>query len=931
VDELVNDTDSIERLAADYVSKVRQGERPTSSDLRDRHPDFSGDIEGFVETLSVLEEASYRRRAKRPATCVTDVSGQRLKTLGGFQLIREISRGGMGILYEAEQKSLQRRVAVKVLPPSPLLTDVDRKRFEREGVASARLHHSNIVPVFGTGVEQGVRFCVMQFIDGASLDRLIAALRNRAGIDRSSVEDNRAANGDLDKTSTTLDLLLSPSLVPSNHSPEASSIAKKVASPGGDHSATRTAQSVSDLSECYWKNVAYIGARIASALDHAHSQGVLHRDIKPGNLILDRDGHVWLSDFGLAKIQDQGNLTGTDNLLGTLRYTPPEQFAGRFDQRSDVYGLGMTLYELCTLMPGFLATDRRELMHQVVTQRPTSPRALNPKIPRDLETIIVKSIAPEPEYRYQTALEQAADLRNFLEDRPLTAQRESRWKSSLRWCRHHLVETSLAGFSMALLILFLLTVSIWYMRETKLRQSSDENAARTRQALDRVFNSYLPDWTTAATVSAHGAVPITPDSARLLEDLVQFYDDVAQRGSNEADQEPLLVGISALRRVGLIYLRLGDFDRSLSSYEMASSRLNQYVRENPESKLQLEQARVLNELGTAYWTDQRFSEARKEHEKALNLLRYYSISQITKMEIQFELARTLYLIGRRGRRVDGDLSPDFVEPTDQHRSTVYFDPTAEAIEVLELLLDRHPSNREASYLMALCLRENADRSVDDSGELKDERLKLAIQILEQLVNESPDDPKYRFALSTTLQWCFVTTQSPDACNVIAKRIEYAGSLSRQLVFEKPGEWIYAASHMESLLKLSNVLSKAGRIDDSLTVSQDAINSCRDLSLKVEDYRVFLAHAQRRRAEVLLMAKDYGTALVEFDKVILDLDALKNDNSSSLILSVLKNLRMAFDGRARALTALHRQDESQESKLQASFYGKEFEAIAKVTE
>jgi len=174
----------------------------------------------------------------------------------------------------------------------------------------------------------------MQFIDGASLDRLIAALRNRVGIDRSSVEDARAANGDLNKTSTALDLLLSPSLVPSNHSTEPNAIANKVASHGGEHSATRTPQSVSDLPACYWKNVAYIGARIAGALDHAHSQGVLHRDIKPGNLILDRDGHVWLSDFGLAKIQDQGNLTGSDNLLGTLRYTPPEQFAGKSDPRS---------------------------------------------------------------------------------------------------------------------------------------------------------------------------------------------------------------------------------------------------------------------------------------------------------------------------------------------------------------------------------------------------------------------------------------------------------------------------------------------------------------------------------------------------------------------------------------------------------------------
>ena len=177
----------------------------------------------------------------------------------------------------------------------------------------------------------------------------------------------------------------------------------------------------------YWRSVARIGIQVADALQYAHQQGTLHRDIKPANLLLDNRGTVWITDFGLAKLADLDDLTHSGDMVGTLRYMAPEQFEGKADARSDVYNLGLTLYELLTLRPAFDQKDRRRLIRQMTQEEPPRPRKLNPAIPRDLETIVVKAMAADPGHRYQTAGQLAADLRCFLEDRPIRARRASRW------------------------------------------------------------------------------------------------------------------------------------------------------------------------------------------------------------------------------------------------------------------------------------------------------------------------------------------------------------------------------------------------------------------------------------------------------------------------------------------------------------------------
>src|SRR5262249_28725733 len=198
-------------------------------------------------------------------------------------------------------------------------------------------------------------------------------------------------------------------------------------------------------------SVARVGIQVAEALAYAHAQGILHRDIKPSNLLLDAKGTVWVTDFGLAKAEESEGLTQTGDIVGTLRYMAPERFDGRSDPRSDVYGLGATLYELLTLHPPFREPNRVKLIEQVLHESPTPPRQLDRRIPRDLETVVLKAMAREPGQRYTTADQLAEDLRRFTADRPILARRPGAAERAWRWCKRNPVMAALVAAVAALL------------------------------------------------------------------------------------------------------------------------------------------------------------------------------------------------------------------------------------------------------------------------------------------------------------------------------------------------------------------------------------------------------------------------------------------------------------------------------------------------
>ena len=299
--------------------------------------------------------------------------------LGDFRLGREIGRGGIGVVYEARQISLGRRVAVKVLPPASLLDPRQLRRFEIEAQAAAALQHPNIVPVFAYGTERGVAYFAMRLIDGRNLAEIVREFRDRQG----------------------------------------SGLAAR--------------------------DVAEFGRQAAEALDYAHRNDVLHRDIKPSNFLVDAYQRLWIADFGLARIRGDSDLTASGDVLGTLRYLSPEQAKGRreaVDGRSDIYGLGTTLYELLTLRPVYEGDDRAELLIKIVSDEPRFSRKLDAAVPRDLKTIVLKALAKDPAERYATAGELAADLTFFLADQPIRARpptlvsRVTKWASAVLAATH---------------------------------------------------------------------------------------------------------------------------------------------------------------------------------------------------------------------------------------------------------------------------------------------------------------------------------------------------------------------------------------------------------------------------------------------------------------------------------------------------------------
>jgi eukaryotic-like serine/threonine-protein kinase len=487
--EETQDRNPVEVLADEFVERFRRGERPALSEYTEQHPEWAQEIRELFPLLVEMEDV--RSFEDSSLSAPAGLKSSELNQLGDFRIIREIGRGGMGIVYEAEQVSLGRHVALKVLPQQMLLDEQHRRRFDREVKSAARLHHTNIVPVFGVGKQEGLHYYIMQFIRGLGLDQVIEELvqlqangaERKDGPPTAELKIERRHDVSVEQMARSLmSGQLAPTILGEEPSDDFSRpIIATAACSQPSESAGKSTSTVGRLSDTfkisnpsvsvplpgsveekessgncrqatYWHSVARIGRQVADALEYAHDQGILHRDIKPSNLLLDLKGTVWVTDFGLAKATDQQDITHTGDILGTLRYMPPEAFEGRADARSDVYSLGLTLYELLVLRPAFDEKDRHKLISQVTRSQPKRLEEFNSAVPRDLATIVQKAIDPDPDHRYQSAGELSADLERFLADEPIRARRLSRSERFARWSRRNPVVASLCGVIAAMLL-----------------------------------------------------------------------------------------------------------------------------------------------------------------------------------------------------------------------------------------------------------------------------------------------------------------------------------------------------------------------------------------------------------------------------------------------------------------------------------------------
>ena len=323
--------------------------------------------------------------------------------LGDFQIVQEIGRGGMGIVYEAIQLSLGRRVALKVLPFAATFDAKHLQRFRQEAQAAAQLHHTNIVPVYAVGCERGIHFYAMQLIDGRSLDVVVEQLRQQAGMgppEASSAASSSPSrsHGSLSPASISTTGEWTPTVADDVSAIREATGADEDEATLSWFSAHFSTRRTGKEPEAY-RTIARCMAQAAEALEYAHQQGIVHRDVKPANLLIDSRGNVWITDFGLAHFHDAPGLTQTGDILGTIRYMSPEQASGQrvvLDHRTDIYSLAATFYELLTLRPVFAGRTRHSLLSDVLNRDPRSPRSIDRRIPSELEIIILKALEQEP-------------------------------------------------------------------------------------------------------------------------------------------------------------------------------------------------------------------------------------------------------------------------------------------------------------------------------------------------------------------------------------------------------------------------------------------------------------------------------------------------------------------------------------------------------
>jgi serine/threonine protein kinase/WD40 repeat protein/tetratricopeptide (TPR) repeat protein len=475
-DPLSSDFDPLAEPAEEFMTRYRRGERPALAEYEARFPALAGRIRIVFPAMVEMERVGDSPTGPvavvpdHPVTAGDGVPPQ----IGEFRILRKVGEGGMGVVYEAVQESLGRHVALKVLPPNRTGTYLER--FRREARAAARLHHTNIVPVFGVGEADGLHFYAMQFIPGQGLDTVLDEVRRLRG--------TKTSQGGPSPTMarSVAEGLLTGTFPPADTRPDALPPAQPPAS-------TDVRSELANQPEArYYREVARIGMQVAEALTYAHGQGVLHRDIKPSNLLLDLGGTVWVTDFGLSKADDEADLTQTGDIVGTLRYMAPERFRGTADARSEVYALGVTLYELLTLRPAFAGSDRVALLEQVCHTAPARPRRLDGHIPRDLETVVLKAIAREPADRYPSAAALADDLRRFLTDRSITARRASAVEQLRRWARRNKAVASLLGF---ILLAAVSAAVVFGLQSSRLRvalkESEDDRLEATRSQRDTQF------------------------------------------------------------------------------------------------------------------------------------------------------------------------------------------------------------------------------------------------------------------------------------------------------------------------------------------------------------------------------------------------------------------------------------------------------------
>ncbi len=803
------DTDDLYgNVVESFLAQLRRGEAPSVEDYARRYPEMADEIRQNMPTLLLLEQVKEDAK-QQPFPSVdgkSDREPKELKRLGDYRLVREIGRGGMGIVYQAEQESLGRHVAVKVLAGHALLDPKYLTRFRREARAAARLHHTNIVPVLDVGECQGIHYFVMQYIQGHGLDQVIAELRRMR---------------DTHNDTTT-------SLLP------------------GVLTFLSSGSTLLESNRDYWRSVVRIGLQAAGALAFAHAHDILHRDVKPSNLLLDEEGTTWVSDFGLAKSAEEESVTRSGDVLGTLRYMAPESFQGQFDARSDIYGLGLTLYEMCALEPARTAPHRNELIRQITHGDVPRLQRIHRDVPRDLETIVHKAIDPDPRRRYQTAGQLAADLECFLEDRPIRARRIGAGERCWRWCRRNptiavAVLISLVTFGVAFgVVARSRREAIEALADAQTQRGAAEarriqadearQLAETRADDDRrnfrwakrTVDKYLTEISQDPLLKAHGMEPLRQ---RLLQTARQFYDEFVNVKTDDAGLQ--LERAKAYRQLASISDDVGDKTQALELLSKSRAILQKASTEDVDPiECRFESATNHKVTGKIYFKLGQFPEAQAAYQRSLKLLR-----ELTRHRPQDQIQQ------RSLADVLGKLGVTHLKAGRVREAEALLD---EAVTILDLLIAENPGaeNPQDAENQEELAGTHSKRSIlyalTKRPEPSEAAQRRAIEIRQRLVKQHPHNPRFHEKLAVDYMNAAngqsAAGRNEDALSSIKASLE----MLKRLRDSHPNVELYQVNLAHGYRSLGRVYFQMGQSDDVETSYREAAAICEGLIHRYPD-------------------------------------------------------------------------------------------------
>lgn len=922
--EPANSTDRhpVEELAEEFVAQLRAGQSPSIEEFAHAHPQHASTIRAVFPSLVLVERVSASdgttTQAARVPQSSVPLTTEVPRSLADFEIVRLIGRGGMGAVYEAIQVSLRRTVALKVMHPQASASEQSRARFRCEAESAASLHHTNIVPVYGSGEDHGLLYYAMQLIEGPTLAQVIEALQARKG------------PATTESTTVSATILSSLPTVPRD----------------------------------YQRQICRLIAQVASALDYAHQSGVLHRDIKPGNLLLDHTGTIWVADFGLAHRSDLDSQTQSGEVLGTLRYMAPEQLTGHADSRSDIYSLGLTLFELLTLRPAIAAPKRRLLHSPPLTHLEFTPTEQK-LLPRDLQTIVLQATAAEPERRYQQARDLQDDLQRLLDDRPILARRASPLEVALRWGRRNPAIAGLTTTLFAALLLIVTLLGIWNRQQratlaelriahqataTSLQErtvalqqaeSASRRAARNLTLALEAFNTItdniaargrsleLQDLEQAELDSlGFTDAVLSQADVDLLNSLQLFFERFAAENATDLRLEAAI----ARRRVGEIEHRIGKYEQAARSLSTALAEF-EAIRSLPDMdhnrhRLLREEFKVRDELIRLAVRRDQFTKAQGDMERLREVLRDFP-EFAASAHGRYALASSLTSLGSGGSRlalernlndrrrrpsISFDRPPAFgplaSNPinTRRERDLAY---NAEAIQLLEGLTAEDPGVTQYQLDLARCYRDRMrlSRMLGKQPDF-DSSLAKATAILRALLDETPASALLKYELAS-LYAGSLTSSAGDG-----HRLEEALKLIQEVLGQYPLVPEYQTLHASLLVRaawktpttsespLERQLERAeggiAKLQQAIAIQQGLVERFPDIplyaiNLLLTKVQLVEFHVQFRRPERAKQALADAIALAE---KLLAVNASRQP-VVRVILDRLRERQAAFESRSES--------------------------------